>query len=128
MKAGDAWWFPKDWLAKVLWAGLFVAVASFVVVLAWVHPLSEGIPVTVERLEEGQYDSTAVASYSGADRQHFPFMKQVFERAEKAGGRVDTLLPERTWSAWLEHAARTQPHADPRLVTDGKATYRIRER
>lgn len=129
MKPGDVWWFPKDWLPKVLWTLLFVSVASFVVVLSWVHPLSEEVPVTVERVEPGSYPEFTVATYSGPDRQHFPFLKQVFERVEDAGGApVDTILPERTWNAWLDYVAARQPGADPRLVTDGHATYRITER
>lgn len=128
MRAGDRWWFPKDWLAKVLWTGLFVAVASLVVVWSWAQPLSEEVPVTVARLDEATFDATTVAAYGGADRQNFPFMKQIIERVEKAGGPVDTILPERAWNGWIAHVRDTQPGADPRLVSDGHATYRITER
>lgn len=127
-RPGEVWWLPKDWLAKALWTGLFTAVASFVIVLAWVYPLSEAVPATVERLDEGTFDATTVAWYGGDDRRQFPFLEQVIERAEANGGRVDTLFPERAWNGWIEQVQATQPGADPRLVTDGKATYRLTER
>lgn len=128
MKPGERWWWPKDWAAKVLWTLLFVAVASFALVAAWVHPLGETVPATIERVDGTAFDATTVAWYGGLDRQQYPFLKQVIERAEKGGGRADVLLPVRTWEGWQEHVAKTQPNADPRLVTDGRSTYRITER
>lgn len=117
-------WVPADWLGKLLVAGLFVAVAGLVLVLAWTLPLRDTVPATVTRLPEVPADGSA-AVYAGAAVRDFPFLKQATQRCDDAGGRVDTLLPRRAWDGWVAHVAAKQALADPTLVEYEGRAYRV---